>query len=233
MTPERYQQIDKVFQAALEREPHERAAFLDRACASDPSLRSEVEALIDSYNKAGSFIEAPVFEGAADLVANAQAGSLIGRQLGPYKITAVLGLGGMGEVYLAQDGRLGRKVALKLLPDYFTADEQRLRRFQQEARAESALNDPNIITILPTVQSFHRTVDGSPATTSCQSQTHNSASPLFRLPVASRAEFSTCQASPSANCVGRLTAMLLPTSTPDVASRTFGRSRPMADRRGS
>lgn len=147
MKAERWQQIDGILQAAMERDAAERPAFLDQACASDPSLRKEVEELINSYDQAGSFIESPVFEEAADLVASAQAGSHIGRELGPYRITAVLGFGGMGEVYLAQDGRLGRQVALKLLPDYFTADEQRLRRFQQEARAVSALNHPNIITI--------------------------------------------------------------------------------------
>lgn len=147
MTPERYQQIDKVFQAAIERNPPERGAFLDEACRGDHSLRREVEALIDSSNKAGSFIESPVFAQAPDLLATAHGGILIGRELGPYEIKAVLGAGGMGDVYLAQDRRLGRNVALKLLPDYFTADEQRLRRFQQEARAASALNHPNIITI--------------------------------------------------------------------------------------
>ena len=147
MKAERWRQIDGILQAAMEHDAAQRPAFLDQACASDPSLRKDVEALIDSYDEAGSFIESPVFEAAADLVASAQAGSLIGTELGPYRITAVLGSGGMGDVYLAQDGRLGRKVALKLLPDYFTADEQRLRRFQQEARAVSALNHPNIITI--------------------------------------------------------------------------------------
>jgi eukaryotic-like serine/threonine-protein kinase len=91
MTPERYQQIDKVFQAAIEREPREREAFLDEACKGDHSLRLEVEALIDSYEKAGSFIEAPIFEGAAELVAHAEIGSLIGRKVGPIRSQRCLG----------------------------------------------------------------------------------------------------------------------------------------------
>jgi serine/threonine protein kinase/Tol biopolymer transport system component len=147
MTPDRYQQIDKVFQDALEREPKDRAAFLDQACAGDPVLRGEVEALIASYERAGSFIETPVFEAAPELVVDSGSDSLVGNAIGPYKIIAQLGSGGMGVVYLAFDSRLGRRIALKLLPSHLTRDEQRLRRFHQEARAASALNHPNIVTI--------------------------------------------------------------------------------------
>jgi serine/threonine-protein kinase len=147
MKPEHWQQIKTLLQAALEREPHERAAFFKEACADDPSLQSEVESLIASHEQAGGFIESPAFAVMAESLANNRAESVAGQTLGHYKVLAQLGAGGMGEVYLAQDTRLGRKIALKLLPAYFTDDRGRLQRFQQEARAASALNHPNIITI--------------------------------------------------------------------------------------
>ena len=146
MTPEHWQQIKSLLHSALEREPAERAAFLDDACAATPSLRSEVESLIVSYEQAGGFIESPAVEFMADSLGD-QADPLAGQSFGPYQINTRIGTGGMGEVYLAQDSRLGRKVALKMLPEYFTRDDDRVRRFQQEARAASALNHPNILTI--------------------------------------------------------------------------------------
>ena len=89
----------------------------------------------------------PAFAAAADMIGLDQSPSLVGRSFGPYGILAKAGAGGMGEVYLAEDTRLGRKVALKLLPANFTRDVDRVRRFQQESRAASGLNHPNIITI--------------------------------------------------------------------------------------
>ena len=147
MKPERFEQVDQILQAALERDRSEREAFLDEACAGDMVLRSEVEALISSDEEAGSFIETPAFELAAEMMAGEQSKIVAGQAIGPYQVAARLGSGGMGDVYLAHDSRLDRKVALKLLPAYFTRDEQRLKRFQQEARAVSTLNHPNIITI--------------------------------------------------------------------------------------
>src|SRR5262249_29169189 len=93
------------------------------------------------------FIEAPALEVAAELLAQDRGEQRAGRQIGHYQILSLLGAGGMGEVYLAQDRQLGRRVALKLLPAQFTQDGERVRRFKQEARAASALNHPNIITI--------------------------------------------------------------------------------------
>jgi serine/threonine protein kinase len=146
VTPERWQHIKSILHSALERAPDERAAFLDEACAATPSLRGEVEALIVSYEQAGGFIESPAVEFMADSLED-QTDAFAGKSFGPYQINTRIGTGGMGEVYLAQDTRLGRKVALKMLPDYFTRDDDRVRRFQQEARAASALNHPNILTI--------------------------------------------------------------------------------------
>lgn len=121
--------------------------FLDEACGGDESLRQQVEVLLTAHEEAGSFIERPAFEVEARSVADDQDESVVGQTIGHYKIISTLGVGGMGEVYLAQDTRLGRMIALKLLPVAFTRDTDRLRRFQQEARAASALNHPNIVSI--------------------------------------------------------------------------------------
>ena len=145
MNPERSKQIDKIFQAALDLPAAERITFLDQSCAGDADLRREVESLISSYERAGSFIEHPAIEVDARILATPSVNSLTGQSIGHYQIAEPLGTGGMGEVYLAYD-KMGRKVALKVLPDYLSADEGRVRRFQQEARAILALNHPNIRT---------------------------------------------------------------------------------------
>ena len=147
MKPERYSKVEELYHATLEREPNERASFLEQACGEDVALRSEVESLLGYDERAEHFIERPPDDVAAAMLAAEQKQSMLGNTLGHYRIVSLLGAGGMGEVYLAEDTRLKRKVALKLLPAHFTADRDRARRFEQEARAASALNHPNIITI--------------------------------------------------------------------------------------
>ncbi len=146
MTPERWQQIDKLLEEALELEASKRAAFLDQACAGDEALSRKVEDLLAAHGRAESFIETPALEVAAQAMAE-QARSMVGRQLGHYQILALLGKGGMGEVYRARDTRIGREVAIKVLPAVYSRDAERLRRFEQEARAAGMLNHPNILVV--------------------------------------------------------------------------------------
>jgi Tol biopolymer transport system component len=125
--------------------------FLTGACGGEDELRREVESLLRAHDKAGKYFAAPAMEVAGGLLAEQKnpslAPSLIGRSISHYQVLSLLGAGGMGEVFLAEDTRLGRKVALKVLPAAFTGNPERVRRFEREAKAASALNQPNILTI--------------------------------------------------------------------------------------
>jgi len=147
MTPERWQQVKAIFNSAIKYRSESRDVFLSDACGGDNHLRSEVESLITSHEKTGSFIDSPAYEAAATLIVDEKAELKPGQVVGTYEIVSFISRGGMGDVYLAHDKRLGRNVALKLLPSSVTRDVSRLHRFEQEARAASALNHPNIITI--------------------------------------------------------------------------------------
>src|SRR6266480_3503828 len=147
MTPARFQTIEGIFRAALDQEPDQIDAFLEKACEGDEVLRRKVEALLASRQQARSFIETSAVDLAARVIQNRQTDSLVGQTIGHYKISKRIGAGGMGEVYLATDITAGRKAALKILPARFTGDAERLKRFRQEARAVVALNHPNILTV--------------------------------------------------------------------------------------
>jgi TolB-like protein/cytochrome c-type biogenesis protein CcmH/NrfG len=146
MHPERWQSCAEIFNAAVEQPPNERAAFLDRSCDGDEALRRKVELLLKYHDRSGDFIKSPAFQVAPELLVD-DPESLIGQNLGCYRVNALAGVGGMGIVYLACDERLGRNVALKLLPQWMVANEAALKRLKHEARTASALNHPNIVTI--------------------------------------------------------------------------------------
>src|SRR5882724_4531133 len=147
MRPERWKQINDVLIPALEREAYERSALVKEACGGDEVLRLEIESLLASHEQASDFLEESVVGAAARLLVEDRGHLTAGQQIDHYQILSLLGVGGMGEVYLVRDTTLGRRAAIKLLPSRFSEDRNRLRRFQQEARAASALNHPNIITI--------------------------------------------------------------------------------------
>jgi len=156
MTP-RFETVEEIFHAALDCEPDQLVAFLDKRCAGDELLRGKVEQLLAAHRQAGSFIATPVATLDTSIVENEQPDLLIGQTIGHYKILKRIGAGGMGEVYVAFDVRAGRKAALKVLPTRFTDDAGRLKRFQQEARAVAGLNHPNVLTVyeIGEIQSTH------------------------------------------------------------------------------
>ena len=143
MTPARWERVQKLYHAARARAEADRARFLGEACSGDDLLRSEVQALLDQPVSTGSFVDFLGGPAPPQLDEQARA-TLAGRRLGSYQVLALAGRGGMGEVYRAHDDRLGRDVAIKVLPPVFTADAERLARFGGEARALAALNHPHV-----------------------------------------------------------------------------------------
>jgi hypothetical protein len=144
---DRWQKLKNVFNEALERDPAQRAVFLDEACAGDAALREEVESLLASHQDADGFLEEPAYAAARELIESDSGEELVGRKLGPYMVTKKLGHGGMGIVYLAEDTRLGRPVAIKALAPEHTRDEQHRERLRREARAAATLAHPAIATV--------------------------------------------------------------------------------------
>ena len=144
MTPERWEQVGQLYEAALELPRDERTPFLRKACGEDDSLCREVESLLAVEEESADFLAAGAIDDAAKALAKDKSASLVGKRLSHYQVRSLLGAGGMGEVYLAQDTKLDRAVALKILPDQFAADKNRMRRFEQEARSAAALNHPHI-----------------------------------------------------------------------------------------
>src|SRR5437773_1776842 len=146
VTPSEHQEAIELFGRVLHLEPQLRAPILDQACAGRPKLRHEVESLLVAYQEAGAFIDTPLIEHALSPEESRTAGAMVGRSVGPYRIDAIIGEGGMGVVYHALDSKLNRPVAVKFLSDDL-ADTAARRRFQLEARTASSLNHPHILTV--------------------------------------------------------------------------------------
>jgi eukaryotic-like serine/threonine-protein kinase len=151
MNPEQWRKIHELFEAALERPADERAAFLSLACAGDEETQRRVEAMLAADARDDLLMDRPAYQAASALATSMPGAddsqSFSGEMIGVYRLMRELGHGGMGTVYLAYDTRLGRQAALKLLPSRLINNPERVRRLQREARAATALNHPNIITI--------------------------------------------------------------------------------------
>ncbi|HEY4588100.1 MAG TPA: serine/threonine-protein kinase, partial [Thermoanaerobaculia bacterium] len=147
--PERWQRIESLLDEMFERPSGERRAFLDEACAGDPEIRAHLEALLKADEEAEGFLATPAHEAAAALLTDTagEAALFVGLELGPYRLIREIGAGGMGVVYEAEDSRLRRRVAIKLLLPENSRDRAAKERFLREARAASALDDPNICTV--------------------------------------------------------------------------------------
>jgi Serine/threonine protein kinase len=143
MSKENWSRIKQIVDEAIHREPHERAAFLKSACGDNESIRREVESLLSSFERADDFMEAPALAAVTEEIPELGRGQILGH----YEILNRIGEGGMGIVYLGRDTKLDRLVAVKMLNKRFERQEENVHRFIREAKAASALNHPNILTI--------------------------------------------------------------------------------------
>ena len=147
MNPVRWQEINRLFHEALARDAAARDTFLREKTAGDPDLLEQVQTLLKSHYRSAGFLDEPAWGIAADLVLGDDGGSLAGKHVGNYHVLKEIGRGGMGVVYSAEDGQLGRTVALKALTPEYTRDPLRRERLRREARAAAALSHPAIATI--------------------------------------------------------------------------------------
>jgi serine/threonine protein kinase len=141
-----WENLKEIFHTALALPPRDRAAYLDQASNGDLVLRQAVESLLRSHEEIDHFVDTPAYQAVAELLVD-EADFATNQTISHYRIVSLLGEGGMGRIYLAEDTKLHRRVALKFLSRNFTEDQDRLRRFEQEAQAASTLNHPNILTI--------------------------------------------------------------------------------------